>query len=151
MSVKQYKIVEGMLYNYKNTQGEIRNIALEIKEISKDFNGIRAISYEEKTGSTNAFNSSVENEIISREKRLEYLNNLKESKEIQLEKIDNAIEAALSEKEKLIVKLRYFERLSNKDVARKLDLTEQRVSEIKSKIPNKLINLIFFKEILKEY
>jgi hypothetical protein len=55
---------EYFLYNYKNIKAEINNIELEIKEIQHEYTGANAINFDEKSGHTFKFNSSVENEVI---------------------------------------------------------------------------------------
>ncbi|WMJ79553.1 sigma factor-like helix-turn-helix DNA-binding protein [Clostridium sp. MB40-C1] len=137
-----YKKVEYLLYNYKNLKAEIKNIELEIESIANDYNSSLAISYEEKSAPTNKISSSVENKVVSKEEKIKYLQDIKRNKEIQVQKIDNALES-LAERDKKVIELRYFEKISNKKLAERLDLTEQRVSEIKSIIVNNLIKLIF--------
>lgn len=143
-----YKKTEHLLYSYKTLSAEIKNISLEIEEIKNDYIGCSSITYEEKSSPTNKFNSSVENEAISREKNIpeqvDSLNALKRSKEIQIEKINNALES-LDERSAKIVKMKYFNKVSNKQIARVLDLTEQTICDLKSKIINSMINLILIK------
>ncbi|MEN8433943.1 hypothetical protein NX821_001114 [Clostridium septicum] len=65
-----YKKTEAMLYNFNKTKAEIRNIELDLELLKSQYEGVGAIVYEERTGSTNKFNSSVENEVVIREKRI---------------------------------------------------------------------------------
>lgn len=139
-----YKKTEAVLYNYKNIKAEIKNIAIEIEELSQDYRGCGAITYEEKSSPTYKFNSSVENEIVNREKQIDYLENTKSSKQRLIDKIDNAL-STLDERSHKIIELRYFSKQSNKQLAINLNLTEQRVSEIKTEIVNSLTKLIFIK------
>lgn len=136
-----YRKVEGMLYSYRKTQAEIDNMKLKIKEIEKDYKGTGSISYEEKGSSTNAFNSSVENEILSKEREINSILKEVKFKEIQLEKIDNAI-GALANREKSIIYMKYFDRKTSRDIAAKLNLTEVHVCRLKKCIINTLIPLI---------
>ena len=80
--------------------------------------------------------------MIERRYKPKWLKKMKYKLEVKVEKIDNALEI-LTHREYKIIELRYFENISNKDVARRLDLKEQRISEVKSKIINKLISLVF--------
>ncbi|WP_051624361.1 sigma factor-like helix-turn-helix DNA-binding protein [Clostridium akagii] len=137
-----YKAVEDMLYGYKAMHAEIKNIELEIAELENEYQGCGSISYEEKSAPTNKFNSPVENEMISKRYKLEWLKKRKHKLEVKIKKIDNEL-SILTDREYKIIELRYFENISNKDVAIRLDLAEQRISEVKSKIINKLINLVF--------
>ncbi|MDP4144503.1 MAG: sigma-70 family RNA polymerase sigma factor [Bacillota bacterium] len=146
--MSDYKKVEEMLKNYKKTQAEISNIQLEIDEIKSNYVGISAISYEERTGATNKFNSNVENEVIHRieniDVQIETLEKMKLSKSIEIQKIDNAI-GSLLERQAKIIEMKYFSGLSNKEIARQLDLTEQTICDIKSKAINSMVNLILIK------
>ncbi|NMM62356.1 sigma-70 family RNA polymerase sigma factor [Clostridium sp. P21] len=102
-----YSKVEGMLWNYTTLKNEVKNLELDIEELENDYRGCGSIVYGEKTGPTNAFNSSVENEVEYRSKELKFLMKLKRSKEIQVEKVDNALES-LSDDEKKVIELKYF-------------------------------------------
>jgi len=134
-----YKKTEYLLYNYKMMKAEIKNIDLEISQM--EYIGCAAIGYSEKSGPTNAFNSSVENEVIVREKRILSLEDSKRDKVMIINKIDNAI-GTLEERDLSIVKLRYFDKLSNRIIATRLDLTEEWICTLKAIVINKLSNLI---------
>ncbi|WP_026881087.1 hypothetical protein [Clostridium akagii] len=66
--------------------------------------------------------------MITRRYKSEWLKKRKHKLEVQIEKIDNALEI-LTDREYKIIELRYFVNISNKYVATRLDLMEQRVSE----------------------
>lgn len=138
-----YKATEAILYTFKGLKAKIENINLRIEQIRNDYTGCGAISYEERSAPTNKFNSSVENEIASKEKQIEQLERIKKDMLIDQQIIENALNT-LDKRSYEIIKLRYFDKMSNQQVAIRLNLTEQRVSEIKSEIINKsLIDLIF--------
>ena len=40
------------------------------EELKEDYQGATGITYEERTGLTNSFNSSVENEVLKKRKKL---------------------------------------------------------------------------------
>lgn len=136
-----YKAVEAMLYTYRQAKTEIKNILIEIEEIENTYRGIGAINYDDMPKAHNV-SSSVEAEVEEKEQRIEYLNQLTIKKENQVKKIDNALEA-LEDRELEIIELRYFNKISNREIGRKLNLTEQRVCIIKRNVINKLIQLIF--------
>lgn len=140
--INYYKAVEAMLYSFKRLQIIISNIDLEIDKIRNEYNGCSAISYEEKSAPTNKFSSSVENEVELKEKQVEHLEHIKQDKIFNHKQVENAL-TSLDSRSYEIVKLRYFEQMSNQEVAIKLDLTEQRVSELKTEIVKSLIDLIF--------
>ncbi len=141
-NINYYKIVEGMLYNYKSTQAEIKNIDLEIEELENDYVSCGSIGYEEKTAATNKFNSAVENVLTNKEGRIPYLKREKRRKEIQVEKVNNML-SVLTEKERIIIELRYFKRLQFEDIA---DIVERNdiylISLRKKIIEDKLVPLI---------
>ena len=70
---KLFREVEARLHNYKNLKIQINNLELDIEREKNDYRGCGAISYEEKTGVTYNINRTVENEVISKEKRLNKL------------------------------------------------------------------------------
>ena len=84
MSKELFKKTERILYNYSMLKAEINNLGLEIEELENEYEGIGAISYEERSGNTNKISDSVANEIIFREKEIYRLNKMKRSKEILL-------------------------------------------------------------------
>ena len=134
-----YKKTEYFLYNYKMMKAEIKNIDLEIEQM--EYLGCAGISYEEKSAPTNTFNSSVENEVIIREKRIAILNQSKRETMMKINKIDNALET-LEPRDLDIIKLRYFNNLNNRIIAVRLDLTEEWICTLKASVINKLSTLI---------
>ncbi|AYE35299.1 sigma factor-like helix-turn-helix DNA-binding protein [Clostridium septicum] len=137
-----YKKTEAMLYNFNKTKAEIRNIELDLELLKSQYEGVGAIVYEERTGSTNKFNSSVENEVVIREKRIKKLENMKKLKEVEIMKIENSL-TDLTNREKNLIQMRYFNKENNRMIAAKLDLTEEYVSELKRIIVNKISNILF--------
>ena len=72
-----FRKTEGKLFDYKN--------------IKNDYRGCGSISYEERTGPTFNISRSVENEVIKKEERINYLEYIKKKKEIKKKKIEIAI------------------------------------------------------------
>ncbi|RXI62916.1 siderophore-interacting protein [Clostridium tetani] len=107
MDEKTFKKTEGVLYNYKDLEVEIKAVELAIKELEIDYKGCRGIGYEERTGETYRINRPIEDEIIYKEKYIEKLELEIEKKKILKEKIENAIRI-LDDRESEIIKLRYF-------------------------------------------
>lgn len=140
------KKTEDMLYNYNKTKLEIKNIDLDLRLLKSEINGVGAIVYEEMTGSTNKFNSSVENEVISREIRIQKLEQVKLIKLIEIEKIDNAL-SNLTPREYSIIKMKYFDKEKNRYIAAKLDLTEEYISELKAGIIRNVMNILFLNKV----
>ncbi|MGG7177212.1 RNA polymerase subunit sigma [Clostridium paraputrificum] len=141
----KFKVVEAMLYNYKNTIAEIKILKRDLEILLNDYRGTGAISYEERTQSTNSFHSEVESEVIKRAERIQKLKNKIRLKEIQIDNIDDAYES-LFEDEQLLLKERYFNKKTNKYVASILSVTEQTSCDYKNKLINRLIPLLINSE-----
>lgn len=137
-----YKKVENILYNYDNTKCEIKNILIEINEVENSYRGVGAIQYSDMPKPNNT-NSSVEQEIEQKEKRIEYLNQLIIKKENDISRVNNALEVLIEDEYKLI-EMRYFKKTPNNKIAEILNLTEQTTSIMKGRIINKMVNLMFF-------
>jgi DNA-directed RNA polymerase specialized sigma subunit len=120
-------------------KAEIKNIDLEIEQM--EYVGCSGISYEEKSSPTNSFSSSVENEVVSREKRIVILNQSRRETLMKINKIDNALET-LEPRDLDIIKLRYFDNLNNRIIAIRLELTEEWICTLKAIVINKLSTLI---------
>ncbi|TQO59358.1 hypothetical protein, partial [Paraclostridium bifermentans] len=86
-----FKKVEGKLHNYKYLEMQINNIELDIKKEKMEYRGCGAISYDERSGVTYNISRSVENEVIAKEKRISKLMQNKLEKEIEKQKIENAL------------------------------------------------------------
>lgn len=140
-----YRKTDGVLFNYKTIKAEIENLEIEIEEIRSEFDGVKAIGYEEKTAPTNAFNSSVENEIIKKEKLISKLLRDKCSKERLVRKIDNALET-LEADEKEVIRLRCIERMGWNKVSAKIDKDGDYCGKIKRDAVNKLSELIWIRK-----
>ncbi|WP_072991584.1 hypothetical protein [Clostridium cavendishii] len=132
-----FKKVENMLYNYKNTKIEIENMYLDLEILENDYKGIGAISYEEKTGPTNSFNSSVENEVVKRDEKILRLRKKIRLKEIEIIKINNVLEA-LNEKEKEFIKYKYFEKYTHSKISEVIYISFDYINEYRIKIINKI-------------
>lgn len=142
-----YKKTDEILSNYKAIKAEINNLQLEIEEISSEYDGVKAVVYEERTGTTNAFNSSVENEILKKEKLINKLLKEKRSKEILINKVDNAL-TVLEEEEIKIIELRYFQKMGWNKIGILTNRDGDYCGRIKRKVVNKLSELIW---ISKKY
>lgn len=137
-----YKKTDGVLFNYKSIKAEIFNLQLDIEELQEEIEGVRAISYDEKSSPTHKFNSSVENEVIRKEKEMNKLFREKRSKERLIRKIDNALNS-LDIEEQEIIKLRCFERESWNKVGMTINKDADYCGKIKRTAVNKLSDLIW--------
>lgn len=143
-----YQRTDGVLFNYKIIKTEIKNLELEIEEVSSTYNGVGSIGYEEKTGQTNKFNSSVENEIINKEKVLNKLHREMNSKKRLIAKVDNAMET-LSENERKIVEYRCINRYSWSRIGALLNMDGDYCGRIKREVINKISPLIWISENMR--
>ena len=136
-----YKRVEAMLYNYKKTKAEINILARQLEILENDYRGTGTISYEEKTQGTNKFNSSVENEVIKRAHDIQELKNKIRLKEIEIENIDDALNA-LSDREAYVIKEYYINKKLLKVICDEIHINENYSSDYKSRIVNKICDMI---------
>lgn len=140
-----YRKTDGVLFNYKTIKVEINNLKLDIEELKAECDGIKAVGYEEKTGQTNAFNSSVENEVLKKEKLINKLQREKESKERLISKINTALES-LEEEERRVIELRCFDKMGWGKVGALTNRDGDYCGRIKRKVVNKLSELIWMRQ-----
>ncbi|AUN08979.1 RNA polymerase subunit sigma [Clostridium botulinum] len=136
--------LERLLYRYREMIAEIKNIDIEIEYIKQHPDGVNSISYEEKSSPTNKFNSSVENEVIAIDKKIEMLKEQKAEQVYWTSKIDNALEV-LDQRSKQIIEMKYFEKINNTKIAARLNLTEEWICKLKNDSLKQLFKLILIK------
>ena len=152
MDKELFRKTEGILYDYNNLVTRIELLKLDIADIKEEYKGCGSIDYKEKTGATNKFNSSVENEVIGREKELiTYYKEL--NKKVSLKrKIDAAIEN-LKDEEKKLVELRYTNKrtLSWNQIAYVLKYSQEYCrKDLREKIIKKIADTIFYNPYKQE-
>ncbi len=140
---KLYKQVEAMLNNLATTKSQIKNIEVDLALLEDDFDGICTIVYSEATGPEE---DDFESEEANREIRRTKLRQEMKLKQSEVAKVENAL-ATLPKKEYELIEWRYFKKYNNRQTAIKLDLTEEYCSNLKTKIINKLIEIIFLIDI----
>ncbi|WP_294126206.1 DUF722 domain-containing protein [uncultured Clostridium sp.] len=152
MDKELFRKTEGILYDYNDLTNKIELLKAEIKEMEEQYQGCSAIQYEEKTGSTNKFNSSVENEVMSREQKLIcYYKDLNKKQTLK-RRLDIAIES-LKEEEKQLVELRYTNKrtLSWNQIARALKYSVDYCrKDLRNRIIRKLADTIFYNPYKQE-
>jgi len=136
------KKVEAVLYNFNQTKAEIKNIKLDIELLESEYDDGIGVNYIENTGKTNKITSAVENMIIRKEDKINRLNYAMRVKDAEIKKIENALET-LTDRERSIIEMRYFQKESNRNISAKLYITEEYVSSIKSKAIKSLANILF--------
>jgi RinA family phage transcriptional activator len=142
MTNDKFKVVEAMLYNYYKNKAEVKNMKLDLEVLENDYRGVGSITYEERTQATNAFSSSVENEVLKRDEKIILLRRKIRLKEIEIEKVDNIFNS-LTKDETFIIQERYFNHNTNKYIAATLNVTEQTACSYKEKLINKITPLMF--------
>lgn len=107
MNKQEFKRVENILNNYNTIKAIIKNQLLEIDIISKTYEGISSISYEEKTGPTYKITSSVESEMLKKEKKIKELEIEIAANQKIITMVDNALDL-LGSSERKLIELKYF-------------------------------------------
>lgn len=142
-----FKKTEKILYDYKDIDLKIQNINLHINRLINDVS-VAGVSYEERTGPTNAFSSSIENEVIRRDEHmsneLKQLNQIKKDTITMQQIVTNALNT-LNEEEYKLVELRYFQKSKKTwlEIGMKLGIDKDNCCKMKNKIINKLTNYIY--------
>ena len=140
-----YSYVEGKLYNFNAMKVELNSYKIDLEYLNKEYEGCRGKSYSGITSKTNSIYSSVENELIKREKRKEMLQLKIIEKERQIRKIENAL-ALLDDEELQLVKLRYFsdrmKPLSWLDIGQEMLYSDKKCRIMNKDIVNKLAGII---------
>ena len=138
------KEVEKVLYKYSEISTKINFINKEIEILKNEYEGCKGIIYNEKESATNKFNSSVENEVIYRERELlrlnRELNRANRFKHIMGLCINN-----LYGVDKRVIELRYLtkEKLTWKHIANRVNYSEDYCRKnIRARAINKIINYL---------
>jgi|SRR5699024_1613026 len=136
-----YKRLEGILYNYPILLAEITKLKAEIDYIENEYQGITGIDPgQEKMSETYNISSTVENEVIAKEKRLGNKRNKLAKKQLEQIKIENILNL-LKEEDKRIIEMWYFKNYRNNQIARELYISESTCS-IKRKDAMRLLLLL---------
>lgn len=143
----KFKKMEKTLYDYRKLDTAINNIDIDIEHMKNDIT-LKGISYEEKSGPTNKFNSDVENEVIRRDEyvseQIMRLQRLKTDKMALRAKIYNALKD-LKENEYKLVELRYLDKEKRTwlDIGLELGFDKNYCQKLRNDIINQLIEIIF--------
>lgn len=138
------KKVEKALYEYKDIPSKIEFINKEIDIVKNEYEGCKGLVYSEKISATNKFNSSVENEILNKEKELIRLNR-DLNKTIRFKNILELCINGLYGVDKKVIELRYLnkEKLTWNQIANRVSYSEEYCRKnIRYRAINKIIGLI---------
>ncbi|GKZ04060.1 hypothetical protein ANS017_26310 [Paraclostridium bifermentans] len=139
-----FKKVEGKLHNYKYLEMQINNIELDIKKEKMEYRGCGAISYDERSGVTYNISRSVENEVIAKEKRISKLMQNKLEKEIEKQKIENAL-SCLDANETNFFELFYNSKSKNnmKYISMKLHMDRSHCYTVRERLVYKIMGMLY--------
>ena len=139
-----FKKVEGKLHNYKYLEMQINNIELDIKKEKMEYRGCGAISYDERSGVTYNISRSVENEVIAKEKRISKLLQSKLEKEIEKQKIENAL-SCLDANETNFFELFYNSKSKNnmKYISMKLHMDRSHCYTVRERLVYKIMGMLY--------
>ena len=139
----KFKNTEGLLYSYNSLKVKIKNLKLDLENI--EFEDLQAIQYDhDKLSETNAFSSSVENNVIAKDKQIEIINRKIKYYQNTIAKIDNALEN-LSDSEQKLVEMRYLrsEPCPWHKIAREMQLEVTNCYKRRNNIINKIATMLF--------
>ncbi|NFE85860.1 xanthine dehydrogenase [Clostridium botulinum] len=142
----RFKKTEYHLYKFKDIDKLNQLADIKIKQLLNDVS-IKAISYEEKSSSTNAFHSSVESEVIKRDEHIrDKIEQLKKDKErgiIEKELITTTLDL-LEDDERKLVELRYFSKPTRSwtSIAQDLNQSVDNCIKVRKKVISKLSDYI---------
>ncbi|WP_270659179.1 hypothetical protein [Paraclostridium bifermentans] len=139
-----FKKVEGKLHNYKYLEMQINNIELDIKKEKMEYRGCGSISYDERTGVTYNISRTVENEVIAKEKRISKLMQNKLEKEIEKQKIENAL-SCLDTNETSFFELLYNSKSKNnmKYISMKLHMDRSHCYTVRERLVYKIMGMLY--------
>lgn len=121
-----FKKIENVLYSYNGILTDIKCIEIDIKREESEYRGCGAIDYSAEGGKSNSFNSSVENEVIARERRMYVLRKELLNKQAIKEKIEIILET-LTISEKQLIQDRYLNKnpKSWNEIGAKLNFSQE--------------------------
>lgn len=122
---------------YKNLKADIQEMKLQIEEIKSDTIGISGCGGGEKTGKTNKFNSSVEDQVIILQKKTSFLEAQIKNKEIQIQRIENAL-TVLNPEEREIIEMLCIRNLKYYMVQEKLHRSYPGIKRIEKNASEKM-------------
>lgn len=134
----KYKKIENLLYNYKMLKISIENLEKDIEFLEEE-DGAGSINYDDiNVSPTNKFSSVVENTVLSKTEKREYLERTIKRNKIHIENIDKAMEG-LTINERLIIEEKYIEGKQWWQVAYKVGYSEGHSKRIRKEAIEKLI------------
>lgn len=136
---EKFNYIEDILKRINTIKLEIEKLKIEKLEVESNYDGVGSVGYTE--GRSTLTSSTVENEVLRKEKKIEQINKLIFSKEIQLKKINIAINS-LREIKKKVIEERYIKEKQWKVIAEELSITESRCFQIRIEAIKEMCNFL---------
>lgn len=140
-----YRVVEAKLHQYKDINMNIVNFELEIESLEIEYEGCKAIQYEDYSFHSNSFNSITENELLQKEADIKKLKLAIKILKNDKKKITNAL-TCFSEMERRFFEL-YFnnnEKNTITDITKMLHFSERKTTyELKSRLIYKVMDMLY--------
>lgn len=137
----KYRAIEKLLFDYKGNQNEIKDIEIQISRIKNDYVGVAPISYEERVCTSASIGSSVEDEVIRKEERIEELEEKKKQINLNTIRVDNALQL-LTDVERKVVEGKYINRLQWFKIAYDVGYSESWIKKIRREAMDKLMERV---------
>lgn len=141
-----YKKTEGRLFNYRKILDDLEIIDLEIAQTENEYVGCSGISYDsEKSGRTYNVSKSVEQEIIRKEERINYLKYTKKRLEIEKRRIEIAVNNFTIQQKELFEILYCSKRVrvSRNEILRKMHISKSTYYELRNSLVVSALNSIY--------
>lgn len=148
-----YKKTEGKLFSYKKILDDINVIDLEIAKVDNDYAGCSGISYDsEKTGKTYNISNSVEQEVIRKEERINYLQYRKRELEIEKKRIEIAINNFTMQQKELFEILYCSKRVrvSRMEILNRMHISKSTYYDLRKSLVISALNSMYPKILIDE-
>lgn len=141
MSKEKIREIDGYLNNYNVMKGQIGDLKLQLEELKDDYIGVNSKFISEGSSKTNKVSSNVENEVIERDEKINYLEREIKKKKLLLNRLDNAINS-LDSRDKLFVELKYIKKEKNYIIAETLDRSVDYITEKRKMVIKNIMKII---------
>lgn len=121
-----YEEIKKRLNNYKKIVGKRNELQLRIKELEQDV-GISAMAQGEATSKTYKITSQTENQAVELASKKADLSNLISTYQIEIDRIDNALNS-LYEKDKNAIELLYIDKRSMESTCYLMDRSRDTIN-----------------------
>lgn len=146
-----YKKTEWVLYNYNKLKKEIKNLIIDIEEVTYSYKECSAVAYSDASGAANKISRPVEQEVIEKDNLINNLNKELRSKQNLIKKVDNYIlDESLDSVKKAILEYRYLcdnsKRLTWKAIGLRLNIDSSNCCKIRKDLIEEIAEVIWVSE-----